>query len=78
MVTSRRKKLADPRAVEDGIAATRIPDIRWQRCDIKSVSLLPSVLGKQRARERGAFEAWPVDRDGMVSEGISTNAWMPL
>ena len=76
MVTSRRRKPADPRAVDDGIAAITIPDIRWQRCDIKSVSLLPNVLGKQRARETGAFEVWQVDRDGMVSEGTSTNAWI--
>jgi D-alanine transaminase len=76
VVTSRRKKPADPRAVDDGIAAITIPDIRWQRCDIKSVSLLPNVLGKQRARETGAFEVWQVDRDGMVSEGTSTNAWI--
>jgi D-alanine transaminase len=82
VVTSRRKKPADPRAVDDGIAAITIPDIRWQRCDIKSVSLLPNVLGKQRARETGAFEVWQVDRGGRVSEGTSTNAWiqhrMPL
>src|SRR5690606_5472848 len=51
-------------------------DIRWARCDIKSVSLLPNVLGKQRAIEAGAFEAWQVDADGFVTEGTSTNAWI--
>jgi D-alanine transaminase len=53
-----------------------IPDIRWQRCDIRSAVLLPNVLGKQRAKEAGAFEAWEVDREGRVSEGTSTNAWI--
>lgn len=53
-----------------------IPDIRWQRCDIKSVALLPNVLGKQLAKEAGVFEAWQVDREGKVSEGTSTNAWI--
>ncbi len=53
-----------------------IPDIRWARCDIKSVALLPNVLGKQQARESGAYEAWQVDREGMVTEGTSTNAWI--
>jgi D-alanine transaminase len=72
VVTSRRKKPADPRAVDDVIAVITIPDIRWQRCNIKSVSLLPNVLGKQQAQERGAFEAWQVDRDGIVSEGTAT------
>jgi D-alanine transaminase len=69
MVTSRRKKPADPRAAH---AAITIPDICSQRCDIKSISLLPNVLGKQPARERGAFEAWQVDRGRMVCEGTST------
>jgi D-alanine transaminase len=40
------------------------------------VALLPNVLGKQQAREAGAYEAWQVDRDGMVTEGTSTNAWI--
>ena len=51
-------------------------DIRWTRCDIKSISLLPNVLAKQRAREAGAYEAWLVDAEGMVTEGASTNAWI--
>jgi D-alanine transaminase len=53
-----------------------IPDIRWQRCDIKSVALTANVLGKQQAREAGVYEAWQVDRDGFVTEGTSTNAWI--
>lgn len=76
VVTSRWKRPADPRAVNDGVAVITILDIRWQRCDIKSVALLPNVLGKQRAKEAGAFEAWQVDREGKVSEGTSTNAWI--
>jgi len=37
---------------------------------------LPNVLGKQAAREAGAYEAWLVDRDGHITEGTSTNAWI--
>jgi D-alanine transaminase len=76
VVTSRRSRTPDPRLGHDGIAVITIPDIRWQRCDIKSVSLVPNVLGKQQAREAGAYEAWQVDRDGNVTEGTSTNAWI--
>jgi len=76
VATSRRGKPPDPKLGRDGIAVITIPDIRWQRCDIKSVSLLPNVLGKQQAREAGAYEAWQVDRDGQVTEGTSTNAWI--
>ncbi len=76
VVTSRRKRPADPRQADDGIGVITIPDIRWQRCDIKSIALLPNVLGKEEARAAGAYEAWQVDREGRVSEGTSTNAWI--
>lgn len=76
VVTSRRARAPDPKQAGDGVAVITIPDIRWQRCDIKSVSLLPNVLGKQQAREAGAYEAWQVDHDGNITEGTSTNAWI--
>lgn len=76
VVTGRRKKPPDPRLAAEGIAVITIPDIRWRRCDIKSVALVANVLGKQRAREAGAFEAWQVDGEGRVTEGTSTNAWI--
>lgn len=59
-----------------GIAVKSHPDIRWQRCDIKTVALLPNVLAKQAARESGAYEAWLIDGKGNVTEGASTNAWI--
>ncbi len=66
----------------DGLAKTGVsvitqPDIRWGRVDIKSISLLPNTLAKQAARKAGAFEAW-LARDGIVTEGASTNAWIVL
>jgi len=76
VMTARKKKPPSPAALEQGVRVITIPDIRWSRCDIKSVSLLPNVLGKQQAVEAGAFEAWQVDKDGMVTEGTSTNAWI--
>jgi D-alanine transaminase len=59
-----------------GVAVITQPDIRWGRCDIKTVGLLPNVLAKQAAREQGAYEAWLVDEMGLVTEGSSTNAWI--
>jgi D-alanine transaminase len=76
VITARRSRPPNRAAIEKGIAVITIPDIRWARCDIKSTSLLPNILGKQQARESGAYEAWQVDRDGMVTEGTSTNAWI--
>ncbi|MBV5258640.1 D-amino-acid transaminase [Synechococcus moorigangaii CMS01] len=61
---------------ETGIAVITQDDIRWKRCDIKSISLLPNVLAKQAAREAGAFEAWLVNEGGEVTEGSSSNAWI--
>lgn len=60
----------------DGMAVVTVPENRWARVDIKSVSLLPNVLAKQIAREQGAREAWFVDDDGLVTEGSSSNAWI--
>ncbi len=52
------------------------PDERWARRDIKSVGLLPNVLARQAARERGASEAILFDADGMVTEGAATSFWI--
>jgi D-alanine transaminase len=65
----------DARARE-GIAIKSLPDIRWQRCDIKTVMLLPACLAKEEANKDGAREAWFVDKDGFVTEGASSNAWI--
>jgi D-alanine transaminase len=65
----------DARALE-GIAIKSMPDIRWQRCDIKTVMLLPACLAKDAAHKEGAREAWFVDADGFVTEGASSNAWI--
>ncbi len=61
---------------DHGVTVTTLPDERWHRRDIKSISLLPNVLAKQTAREAGAYEAWLVDAAGYVTEGASTNAWI--
>jgi D-alanine transaminase len=76
VVTAKRLAPQKPELARRGVPVITIPDIRWGRCDIKSVSLLPNVLGKQRAKEAGAYEAWQIDRDGIVTEGTSTNAWI--
>jgi D-alanine transaminase len=76
IVTARRKGLADPRLLAEGVGVITIRDIRWARPDIKSVALLPNVLGKQQAKEAGAFEAWQLDAEGCVTEGTSSNAWI--
>jgi len=61
---------------EEGIRVVTTPDIRWERVDIKTIGLLAQVLAKQTARRAGAKEAWMVDREGYVTEGASSNAWI--
>lgn len=55
-----------------GVTACTCEDLRWGRCDIKSVNLLANVLAREEARKAGVFEALLV-RDGLVMEGAVSN-----
>ena len=57
---------------ERGASVISHPDLRWGRCDLKTLNLLPNVLASETAKERGAFEAMLI-RDGVVTEGAKTN-----
>lgn len=77
VVTAKSIDPAKARArAETGIRVITIPDLRWKRPDIKSISLLPNVLAKQEAKTRGAAEAWLIGADGLITEGASSNAWI--
>jgi D-alanine transaminase len=76
IVTARSQPVGRGAHFDTGVAIITLPDQRWARCDIKSVGLLPNALAKQSAKEAGAYEAWLVGRDGLVTEGTSTNAWI--
>jgi len=69
------KNLLDNADARTGVKVITVPDLRWERRDIKSVMLLAPVLGKQAAAKAGAFEAWMVE-DGKVTEGTSSNAYI--
>lgn len=75
MVATRLKPF-DYNKVSKGIKVISIEDIRWKRCDIKTVSLLAGAMGKTQANEQGAYEAWQIDGDGNVTEGTASNAWI--
>ena len=67
----------NPRPVanlENGVKATFAEDIRWLRCDIKSLNLLGAVLAKQEAHEKGCYEAI-LHRGETVTEGSSSNIY---
>ncbi|KPB06440.1 D-amino-acid transaminase [Bacillus sp. CHD6a] len=67
------------KSVEDaqtyGVEAITSEDLRWLRCDIKSLNLLYNIMVKQKANEAGAFETILI-RDGMVTEGSSSNIFI--
>lgn len=60
---------------KEGVAAITLPDIRWQNCNIKAITLLPNSLLKQQALEAGAQEALLI-RDGYLTEGAASNAYV--
>jgi D-alanine transaminase len=55
-----------------GVEAMTVDDVRWGRCDIKSINLLANVLARQQAKQAGVFEAILV-RNGEVTEGSVSN-----
>lgn len=69
------KSIIDNPVAEKGISVATIEDLRWGRCDIKTVQLLHSSLSKMEAKKRGADDAWLV-KDGVVLEGTSNNAYI--
>lgn len=60
---------------EQGVAALTMPDIRWGRCDLKTIALLGSVLAQQAATDAGVTDAIQI-RDGFVTEGAATNVFV--
>ncbi|HEX2137448.1 MAG TPA: D-amino-acid transaminase [Microvirga sp.] len=75
MLFTQAKAIVQSPLAETGIAVASVPDLRWKRRDIKSLSLLAQVLAKQAAVEAGAHEAWMVE-DGYVTEGGSSSAFI--
>jgi D-alanine transaminase len=69
------KDIVHAPSAKTGIAVITVPDIRWERRDIKSVALLAQVLAKQAAAAAGAGEAWMIE-DGKVTEGGSSSAFI--
>ena len=76
IVTARQLPPFNFNGYDEGINIMTTPEIRWKRCDIKSVSLLGNCLAKEKARRNGCYEAWFVDNDGMITEGTTSNAWI--
>lgn len=76
VMTTRNVDLSASPRFSKGAKAITVPDIRWQRCDIKTIALLPNCLAKTAAVRSEAYEALLVDADGNITEGTSSNAWI--
>ena len=76
VVTARRPSFPSAKEREDGVGVITLPDLRWGRCDIKSISLLPNVMARQQAAAAGCREAWLIDPAGFVTEGSASNAYI--
>ncbi len=76
VVTVRRPSFPSAKEREGGVGVITLPDQRWGRCDIKSISLLPNVLARQKAAAAGRREAWLIDETGNVTEGSASNAYI--
>ncbi len=57
---------------ENGVSVCSYPDLRWKRCDIKSLNLLPNVMAHKHASDRGCFDAILYNEDGFITEGSSS------
>ena len=76
VMTTKRVDYFKQKKIMAGCKVITTPDIRWARCDIKTVSLLPNCMAKTEARRADADEAWLYDAAGDVTEGTSCNAWI--
>lgn len=57
---------------QSGVDAITVSDVRWSRCNLKTVNLLPNTLAKQQAKEAGVDSAVMI-RDGMITESPNAN-----
>jgi D-alanine transaminase len=73
IITKKQNNLSDEAI---GVKAITLNDNRWARPDIKTTQLLPNVLAKTKANNKGAFEGIFVDSEGYVTEGSSSNIWI--
>jgi D-alanine transaminase len=65
-----------PQEYEQGVKVITHPDLRWKRRDLKTISLLPNILAKEEAAQKGAVEAVLIEDNKTVTEGSATNVYM--
>jgi D-alanine transaminase len=72
---TQEKIIIDSESAKNGIKVMTLDDMRWKRCDIKTTQLLYASMAKTEATEKGFDDAWMI-RQGYITEGSSSNAWI--
>ncbi|CAN1606488.1 K00824 dat; D-alanine transaminase [Candidatus Pelagibacterales bacterium] len=72
---TQEKKIIDSESAKNGIKVMTLDDMRWKLCDIKTTQLLYASMAKTEATEKGFDDAWML-REGYITEGSSSNAWI--
>jgi D-alanine transaminase len=72
---TQEKIIIDSESAKNGIKVMTLEDMRWKRCDIKTTQLLYASMAKTEATEKGFDDAWMI-RQGYITEGSSSNAWI--
>ena len=72
---TQEKKIIDSESAKNGIKVMTLDDMRWKRSDIKTTQLLYASMAKTEATEKGFDDAWML-REGYITEGSSSNAWI--
>ena len=72
---TQEKKIIESKGAKNGIKVMTLDDMRWKRCDIKTTQLLYASMAKTEATEKGFDDAWMI-RQGYITEGSSSNAWI--
>ena len=75
VITVRDLPMPSDEKLAEGASAITLTDFRWGRCDIKSIALLASVMGKQEAAANCVDETFWLDSEGHLLEGCSTNVF---
>jgi D-alanine transaminase len=72
---TQEKIIIDSESAKNGIKVITLDDMRWKRCDIKTTQLLYASMAKTEATEKSFDDAWMI-RQGYITEGSSSNAWI--
>ena len=72
---TQEKTIIDSESAKNGIKVMTLDDMRWKRCDIKTTQLLYASMAKTEATQKGYDDAWMI-RQGYITEGSSSNAWI--